>query len=160
MAHVVSIAYTPKNVEQRPENHYARVVAERVTLVADFGIEGDTKGGSGSRQLNIMSSDMLAKLREEGYQVGPGQMGEQIVVSGIALEALEAGARIQIGESAIVSMSMPRVGCSRFERIQGHPKRETRGRMGIMAHVERGGEIAVGDEVRVLRALEQERESQ
>ena len=31
MPHVVSIAYTPRGVERRPADHYARVAVERAT---------------------------------------------------------------------------------------------------------------------------------
>jgi len=40
---VVSIAFTPRGVERRPTDHYARVPVERATLIEQRGIEGDLK---------------------------------------------------------------------------------------------------------------------
>ena len=58
MAHVVSIVYTPRDVEVRkPQDRYARVAADRARLVEFWGIEGDAKGTSTDRQLNVMLAD-------------------------------------------------------------------------------------------------------
>src|SRR4051794_6167347 len=75
VAHVVSIVYRPKKAG-RPQDHYERVPAERVQLAPFKGIEGDQKGGSTKRQLNIMCAEMLAELGTEGFNVKPGEMGE------------------------------------------------------------------------------------
>ena len=149
MGHVVSIVYTPRDTAgQRPQGHYARVSAERVRLVEFQGIEGDVKGGTGKRQLNIMAAETLAELRAEGFKTDPGEMGEQIVVSGIDPSTVAVGMRFRIG-SAVVEVTLPRTGCARFERIQGKPKDSVRGRLGVMARVVTGGEVAVGDAVEV-----------
>ncbi len=116
-------------------------------LTVDRGIEGDRKGKGRDRQLNIMSAETLANLAAEGFKTGPGQMGEQIVVDGIGVDSLPAGARIRLGESAVVEVTIARTGCDRFEHIQGKLKKLVRGRLGVMARVVTGGPIAVGDAV-------------
>jgi hypothetical protein len=45
--HVASIAYTPRTVERKPTDRYARVPLERATLVEGRGIAGDMKGTAG-----------------------------------------------------------------------------------------------------------------
>jgi MOSC domain-containing protein YiiM len=153
MAHVQSIVYTPRNVEVRkPQDRYARVALERAHLVEFQGIEGDAKGGSGTRQLNIMRAETLAELVPEGFQTAPGQMGEQIVIEGLEPQALCEGARLRLGE-AIIEVGIPRTGCARFEMIQGRPKQSVQGRLGVMARVLSGGAVAVGDAVEVLPNL-------
>jgi MOSC domain-containing protein YiiM len=149
MSSIVSIVYTPAAIERKPDDYYARVPLGQATLLAGGGIEGDLKGRSQSRQLNIMSAEVLEQLRGEGFSTGPGEMGEQIVVNGIDLTSLKVGDRLRFGESAIIEMVLPRTGCDRFEHIQKHPKGSVRGRLGIMARVIFGGEIRVGDDVRV-----------
>ena len=57
--------------------------------------------------------------------------------------------QVRLGASAIIEIGIPRTGCSRFAHIQGKPIKDTNGKMGFMARVIRGGEIAVGDEVRI-----------
>jgi MOSC domain-containing protein YiiM len=79
-------------------------------------------------------------------------MGEQIVVAGIDTAAVAVGTRVRLG-AAVVEVTLPRTGCSRFERIQGgRSKRSVTGRLGVMARVVEAGEVAVGDAVELLPA--------
>ena len=79
MGRVVSIVYTPRDTEtRRPQDHYARVPADRVRLVEFQGIDGDAKGGSTQRQLNVMFAEVMDGLGAEGFKTGPGELGEQV----------------------------------------------------------------------------------
>ncbi len=147
---VESIVYTPHDVAGlRPQGHYTRVPATRVELAASQGIIGDAKGGVGDRQLNIMAAETLAELRAEGFKTNPGELGEQIVIAGLDAKIGAVGCRIRIG-AAVVEVTLPRTGCARFEMIQGKPKTLVTGRLGVLARVVTGGEVAVGDIVEVL----------
>jgi MOSC domain-containing protein YiiM len=150
VAHVASIVYRPKGTK-RPQDRYERVPAERARLVERYGIEGDQKGGSAKRQLNVMHAEVLAELGTEGFRVGPGEMGEQIVIAGVDPAAMAAGARLQLG-TAVIEVVEPRTGCARFEMIHGRPRKLVKGRLGVIAKVVAGGEVAVGDPVEVLSA--------
>ena len=98
-----------------------------------------------------MHAELLAQLGTEGFRVGPGEMGEQIVVAGVNPAVLVAGARLQFRD-AVIEVIEPRTGCARFEMIQGKPRGDAKGRLGVIAIVVTGGEIAVGDAVEVLPA--------
>ena len=150
MAHVVSIVYTPRNVSvRRPQDRYARVAADRVRLVERKGIEGDAKGSTTTRQLNVMFAEVLAELEQEGFQTAPGEMGEQIVLTGVDPAALVEGTRLKLGE-AVIEIGILRTGCARFEMIHGQPRKAVTGRLGVLATVVTGGEVAVGDAVEIL----------
>ena len=149
MGHLVSIVYRPRDAESSAEA-YTRVPLQNTELVAGFGIAGDAKGGGPERHLNIMSQETLQQLGAEGFSVEPGRMGEQLILSGLDVNALPAGARIRIGQTACVMVGIPRTGCGKFERNQGKLKQEAAGRLGMMARVDVGGLIAVGDPVAVL----------
>jgi MOSC domain-containing protein YiiM len=148
VAHVVSIVYRPKQ-SGRPQDRYAREPAERVVLRERRGIEGDRKGGTGKRQLNVMLAETVAELAAEGFRAGPGELGEQIVVAGLDAAALTEGTRLKLGE-AVIEVGIPRTGCARFEMIQGKPRQSAKGRLGALATVVTGGEVAVGDAVEVV----------
>ena len=150
MASIVSIAYSPPTEIPKPEDHYHRPPAAEAMLLADRGIESDRKSKGGDRQINIMSAATLARLREEGFHTGPGEMGEQIVLEGLDVDSLPAGTKIKLGPSAIVEVMIPRTGCDRFEHIQGKLKKLVRGRLGVMARVTVSGKIAVGDAVSTM----------
>jgi MOSC domain-containing protein YiiM len=149
MSELVSVVYKPKGAAASADG-YTRVPLQQAQLVAGYGIEGDAKGGEGERQLNIMSTDSLQTLARAGFHTAPGQMGEQFIVAGLALDSLPSGARFQIGESACVEVVKPRTGCAKFEQHQGKLREEAAGRLGVMARVVVGGLIRVGDPVRLL----------
>ena len=150
MAHVASIAYTPREVERRPTDHYARVPVERAMLVEQKGIAGDMKGRGGARQLNVMRAETLAELAAAGRKTSPGEMGEQLVIAGLDPAAFTEGTRLQLGDTAVIEVGIPRTGCVRFEYIQGTARQSVAGQLGVLARVVTGGEVAVGDEVVVL----------
>lgn len=149
MPYVTSLAYKPIDQERRPEDRFSRVVIEKVTLVAGHGVAGDTKGRSDSRQLNVLLAETVEQLRAEGFRTAPGELGEQIVIAGLLADAAVPGAHLQIGESAVIELVYFRVPCGRFARIQRQPKDVVRGRLGFMARVLVGGEVAVGSPVSV-----------
>lgn len=149
MSEIVSIVYKPQHADHALPDRYARVPLEKARLIEDYGIEGDRKGGHPNRNLNIMSLETLNTLRQEGYKTGPGEMGEQIVVSGVDVQALQPGDRMQIGGACVEVINL-RTGCERYERIQGFPRKNSQNRVGVMARVVTSGHIHVGDPVVVL----------
>lgn len=150
MGRVVSIVYRPKKTG-RPLERYERAPADRVRVVERWGIEGDAKGSKTKRQLNVMHAEVIAELAAEGFKAAPGELGEQVVVAGIDPGGMIAGARLRIG-AAVIEVVEPRTGCARFEMIQGRGRKEVKGRLGVIARVVEGGEVAVGDAVEVLPA--------
>ena len=151
MGQIVSIVYRPDSVPDKPEDHYSRVPLQATKLVEGHGIEGDRKGGHPKRQINIMAQESLDQLAPAGFKVQPGEMGEQIIVSGLSadLNTLAEGTRLQLGE-AIVEITTPRTGCDRFEAIQHKQPSEAAGLLGMMARVVTGGGIRVGDTIKIL----------
>ena len=68
MGRVVSIVYTPRDVEwRRPPNHYARVRADRVTLVESRGIDGDAKGGGTRKRRKPSNASLIRRRRSRRY---------------------------------------------------------------------------------------------
>jgi MOSC domain-containing protein YiiM len=153
MPHIASIVYTPKFDYQEPADHYLRVPVSTAELVEGHGIRGDRKGSQPDRGLNVMSAEILSDLAKEGFKTGPGQMGEQLAISGLDFSALTEGARLQIGDVATIEFIKNRTGCERFEHVQGRPRETVAGRVGFMASVVTGGRIKVGDAVSVLEAV-------
>ncbi len=147
MGKVVSIVHKPEGIDPRPPGHYARVPLEAATLQAGRGIVTDRKGANPGRQLNVMARETLDQLATEGFRTAPGQMGEQLVVSGIAVDRLAPGARLRLGEDAVLEVIQPRTGCDRLRSIQGCTPPQVAGRLGVMARVLSGGTVRVGDGV-------------
>jgi MOSC domain-containing protein YiiM len=155
MPHIVSIAYTPTEIERRPDDRYARMPLERAKLAPRHGIEGDAKASRGKRQLNVMLAEDVAQLRAEGFHAVPGELGEQLVIAGLARDAAVPGARVRLGDSAVIELVDLRTPCGRFARVQGRPATEAVGRIGFMARVLVGGEIAVGSPAAIVANIDQ-----
>lgn len=154
MAEIYSLVYRPE--KEHPADHYLRVPLESARLVIGRGIEGDQNGkGNPDRQLNVMSYETLLALGGEGFKAQPGELGEQIILRGLDVNALEAGARIQLGGDAVIEIIKPRTGCERFEAIQGKPRTDAANRLGMMARVVTGGVVKVGDTVKALEVVAQ-----
>jgi hypothetical protein len=149
MGELVSIVYKPQDAPEA-DGTYTRLPLQEARLVVGRGIEGDLKGSSAARQLNIMAAGTVANLATEGFSAAPGMMGEQLLVADVEIDSLPAGTRIQIGASACIEVTEPRTGCSKFERYQGKRREEASGRLGQMARVVTEGTIRVGDSVQVL----------
>ena len=151
MAKLLSIVYKPLDAAQA-EGAYTRDPLNEANLRAGHGIEGDRKGGNAYRQLNVMGEETIRSLEPAGYKTGRGELGENLVISGIDIESLPPGARLQVGDSAVVELLELRKPCNRFEAYQGRSLDEAVDRIGWMAAVVSSGDIAVGDSVTVLAA--------
>lgn len=152
-ATIYSLVYQPMPSQHEPPYHYNRVPTQEIKLVAGYGIEGDQKAGHNpKRHLNIMTHEHQVQLASEGYRAGAGELGEQITIAGFIIEDLEPGTLVQLGERAVIRVNEKRTGCEWLEQVQGRETRETaKGRLGVMASVIEGGNVCVGDAVRVLQ---------
>jgi MOSC domain-containing protein YiiM len=98
------------------------------------------------------------ELRAVGFDLSPGRMGENVTTRGIDLLGLPAGARLRLGEDAVVEVTGLRTPCSQLDRIQAGLMAATKVRVGrraafkagIMAVVVAGGEVRPGDPIRVV----------
>ncbi len=151
MTQIASIVYKPEGMAV-PDNQFLRIDLDEALLVAGHGIAGDLKGGHPDRHLNVMSYETLTNLRAQGFYTEPGQMGEQIVIHRLDVDSLPPGARLALGDSAVIEVVKARTGCDHFSRIQGKSLALVADKMGVMARVVTGGAIRVGDLVKVLKS--------
>jgi MOSC domain-containing protein YiiM len=107
MGELLSIVYKPRSALSDAAG-YARTPVPEARLVVGHGIDGDAKGGNPNRHLNIIAVETVHALGGEGFRTSPGQMGEQLILSSIDVDALPAGTRLQIGASARVELTEPR----------------------------------------------------
>ena len=143
-ATVVSIVYSPQ------PGSYNRKPVPDATLLAGYGIDGDRKGGNPKRNLNIMDQETLDTLESEGIPTDPGVLGENLILSGVRLDATPPGTRIRIGQQALIEMIALREPCYKLTALDASMPGSVVGRVGVMARVLEGGVVHVGDAVVVL----------
>jgi MOSC domain-containing protein YiiM len=156
----------------RSETHsFGKATRDVVRLVAGFGVEGDAHGGStvkhrsrvarnpatpNLRQVHLIHAELLNELAESGFLVAPGELGENLTTRGIPLLELPAGARLHIGDGAVIELTGLRTPCVQIDRFQSGllAKVATRNdageivrRAGVMSIVVAGGLVRAGDSV-------------
>jgi MOSC domain-containing protein YiiM len=110
------------------------------------------------RQVHLIHAELFDELRAAGFDVAPGQMGENITTSGVDLLGLRTGTRLRFGDPAIVEVTGLRNPCAQLDRIQPGTLKATLDldadgnlvrKAGIMGVVIARGEIRPGDAVRI-----------
>ncbi|MEU3840751.1 MOSC domain-containing protein [Streptomyces sp. NPDC028635] len=142
-----------------------------VRLLAGFGVEGDVHGGAtvkhrfrmakdpsqpNLRQVHLMHEELFEELRAAGFEVAAGQLGENVTTRGIDLLALPTGARLLLGDEAVVEVTGLRNPCAQIDGFRRGLLKEVAGRgpdgrprfrSGIMGVVVAGGVVRPGDSV-------------
>ncbi len=153
MIKIASITIHPEDqpYTDHRQGEFIRLPVPQATLVAGHGIQDDAKaGGNPSRQLNLLSDAWLHDLAEQGFKTAPGMFGEQIILAELAADSLRPGDQLQLGAVAVIEITKARKGCARLERAQDGKGQFAGTDVGMMSKVITGGEIRVGDSVKVL----------
>lgn len=157
---------------------------ESIRLLAGLGVEGDAHLGKtikhrsrvardpaqpNLRQVHLIHAELHDELRDMGFTVGAGEMGENITTRGLDLLGLPRGTRLSLGEAAVLELTGLRNPCLQLERLQPGLMAAVLGRdedgkvirkAGVMAVVLTGGVVSPGDPIRAelppepYRALE------
>src|SRR4029079_7953562 len=91
-----------------------------IELVAGLGVADDVHAGTtvkhrsrvardptqpNLRQVHLIHAELHEELRARGFDVSPGQMGENITTFGVPLLELPTGTRLRLGEEAVVEIT-------------------------------------------------------
>ena len=74
---------------------------QAVELRENHGIVGDAHAGDWHRQVSLLASESIAKMRSLGLDVDSGDFAENITTSGIELVSLPIGTRLRVGETEL-----------------------------------------------------------
>jgi len=115
-----------------------------------WGIEGDAHGGDWDRQVSLLSQDKVDEFNKQGADVGSGDFGENILVSGIDLATLPIGTQLRIGHGVL---EITKIGKECQDRCQIYDKVGDciMPREGVFARVIEDGDVCVGDTAEVLK---------
>jgi MOSC domain-containing protein YiiM len=152
---------------------FSKPNAGSIRLVAGLGVEGDAHQGvtvkhrsrvardptvPNLRQVHLMHAELFQELRQTGFAVSAGQMGENVTTSGVDLLGLPTGTRLHLGAEAVVEVTGLRNPCRQLDNFQPGLMAATLNRdpdgnlvrkAGIMGIVLAGGEVKEGDAIRV-----------
>jgi MOSC domain-containing protein YiiM len=151
----------------KPKEGRARGLPKRavpqLTITPD-GVQGDFNrwrtekaNGDPDQAVLLLSEEILADLRTEGWPVQAGDLGENLTVAGLAPDSLQPGAQVQVGgvllevskpcDPCTVLYTLPDVGLDRGPAFL----RALAGRRGWFGRVLQGGTVRAGMPVKVTR---------
>lgn len=164
---VVAVARSATHTMSKPPEGSIR-------LLPGLGVEGDAHCGEtvkhrsrvardptqpNLRQVHLMHAELHDELAAAGFRLEPGRMGENVTTRGIDLLALPTGARLRLGDSAVVEITGLRNPCGQLDGLapglmKATLARDEEGRVvrraGVMAIVREGGEVKAGDAVELF----------
>jgi MOSC domain-containing protein YiiM len=144
-----------------------------IRLVAGLGVEGDAHMGAtvkhrsrvrrdptqpNLRQVHLVHAELFEELRDKGFRVTPGDIGENVTTTGLDLLALPTGTRLRLGAAAVVEITGLRNPCVQLDTFQkglmaATLDKDADGNLirkaGIMSVVLVGGEVKAGDPIAV-----------
>lgn len=160
-------------VSSSPSHTMSKANAAGIRLLAGLGVEGDAHAGEtvqhlsriaanptqpNLRQVHLIHQELHDELAERGFTIAPGVMGENITTRGLAVLELPRGARLHIGDQAVVEVTGLRNPCHQLDGITpglmaAVIDRAEDGslirRAGIMGIVISGGMVRPGDVIRI-----------
>ena len=160
-------------VSRSAEHTFSKPNQGSIRLIAGIGVEGDAHAGAtvkhrsrvardpsqpNLRQVHLIHSELHDELREGGFDVAPGRMGENITTRGVDLLGLPAGARLRLGDEAVIEVTGLRNPCGQLNGVQAGLMAATLDRdadgnlvrkAGVMAIVLAGGDVRPGDAISV-----------
>ena len=160
-------------VSARRGHHFSKTNALEIRLIAGLGVDGDAHAGTtvqhrsrvakdpnqpNLRQVHLIHAELFEALRARGFVVASGQLGENVTTSGVDLLALPVGARLHLGDQAVVEVTGLRNPCVQIDRFQpglmaAVLDRAADGSLirkaGVMGVVRSGGDVRPGDPVAI-----------
>ncbi|MFJ8078152.1 MOSC domain-containing protein [Streptomyces sp. NPDC096176] len=160
-------------VSSNGEYSFTKPNRDSIRLLAGLGVEGDVHAGvtvkhrsrvaqdptqPNLRQVHLIHEELFAEVGEEGFEVVPGALGENITTRGIDLLALPVGTLLRIGEAAVVEVTGLRNPCLQIDTYQAGLLKQVVGRdeagsivrkAGIMSVVRESGTVRPGDTITV-----------
>jgi len=163
--YVAAVAAAEKHTFNKEEKN-------SIWLIAGRGIQGDAhcgttvqhlydKGKDASRpnlrQVHVIEAELIDHLRTLGFDVRVGELGENVVTRNINLVELHAGARLKLGEDAIIEITGLRAPCFKIERFKtglrrvltAHRRGQPYMRSAVMAVAIESGTIRAGDKIQI-----------
>ncbi len=123
---------------------------EEGLLVPEHGIENDAHAGNWHRQVSLLASESIDKMREKGLVLDAGDFAENITTRDIDLLSLPVGTRLCVGENVVLEISQIGKECHERCAIYYQAGDCVMPREGVFARVIEGGKVRKGDSVEVF----------
>lgn len=127
-------------------------------LIVGLGLAKDAHAADWHRQISLLAQESIDKMSALGLDVGPGDFAENITTVGLDLMSLPVGTELGIGQTARVEITQIGKECHDRCAIYYQAGDCVMPKEGVFAAVKVGGEIRVGDSIRVISPAEKSAE--
>jgi MOSC domain-containing protein YiiM len=126
-----------------------KTVVSRITLIPDWGIEGDAHAGNWHRQVSILAGESIDRIRKKLPDLDHGMFAENIVTREIDLSGIVVGDSLSIGDHIALEVTQigkecHNAGCA----IQSATGECIMPKEGLFCRVIEGGTIKAGMNIR------------
>jgi MOSC domain-containing protein YiiM len=123
--------------------------------VTPNGVDGDRQRnrkyhGGPDRAVCLFSTELYDRLRSLGIDLVPGSVGENFTTTGIDLQRLAKGERLQVGENCVIEITNVRVPCASLRKWDPDLPELIVGFSGWVARVITEGTVRPGDPIQRL----------
>ena len=143
MAKIIAVCKS-KDKGTRKEDMRKGLVKEEYGLVGDAHADCCTH-----RQVSLLAVESINKMRDRGFDIGPGDFAENLTTEGIGLTSLPIGARLSVGQGVVLGITQIGKDCHTRCAIYRQIGRCVMPKEGIFAKVVQGGEVKAGDELKI-----------
>ena len=120
-----------------------------IRLKEGYGIDGDAHAGNWHRQVSLLGTESVEKMRSALPDLPAGAFAENILTEGITLYELPIGTKLQVGDA---QLKITQIGkeCHASCAIRRQTGDCVMPREGVFAIVLQGGILRSGDKISIL----------
>lgn len=160
------------SVNRSGAHAFSKSIEPYVRIIAGIGVEGDAHAGEkiqhlsrvradpaqpNLRQVHLIHEELFDELANKGFDIQPGDLGENITTRGLDLLTLGRDTLLHLGDNAIVRVTGLRNPCAQIDQFLPGLLKEvmikTSGgivrKAGIMCVATASGAVRAGDPIRV-----------
>lgn len=161
------------SVSKGDQHAFSKTVTEFIELLSGHGVDGDAHSGTtvkhrsrvaanpdqpNLRQVHLLHAELIDELQQQGFDVSPATLGENITTRGLDLLSLPTNTQLDFPSGAQLIVTGLRNPCAQLDNYQqgltaATLDRDEQGQLirkaGIMAIVTSGGRVVAGDNIHI-----------
>ena len=161
------------SVARDSQHNFSKSPCKRIEIIAGLGVSGDAHLGKkvqhlsrvradpeqpNLRQVHLIHSELFDELAVKGFNLNPGDLGENITTRGIDLLTLGRGTLLKIGQNSVLEVTGLRNPCAQIEAFMPGLLKEVAvktseglvRKTGIMTIARKGGIVSAGDAIQIV----------
>ncbi|MDD5081956.1 MAG: hypothetical protein PHU08_01140 [Dehalococcoidales bacterium] len=145
MASIIAVCHSSKKGTRK-------TIMPEGTLKEGYGLIGDAHADSNThRQVSLLAIESINKMRELGFDVGPGDFAENLTCESIDVASLPIGSQVCIGDKIVLEITQIGKDCHTRCAIYHQLGQCIMPTEGVFARVIKGGQVKPGDTIRLLK---------